>query len=373
MGEAAVAAARAVSYTGAGTVEFIAEPSGAFYFMEMNTRLQVEHPVTEMITGLDLVEWQLRVAAGEPLPLQQDRLAFRGHAIEARIYAEDPARDFLPSIGRLSHMRIPLPVAGVRIDSGFRQGDEITPYYDPMIAKLIVHGDTRAEALERLRMALSQFEVAGVATNIEFLHRLTSAPSFVQARLDTGLIEREREHLFAPAHSPADQIWQQAASAAVRFAEPVRNPWGDLSGWRLSGTRETRAMRLRHGSEQRAVQVNVAPPGIGVARPPRLGDEVHVFDDGRHFVFQVVDPYLPPAGAADHHGGLVAPMPGRVLAVLVKPGDPVAKGAPLVVMEAMKMEHTVTAPRPGMVEDVFCTAGEQVKEGVELLVLKDAD
>ncbi len=203
MGEAAVAAARAVNYAGAGTVEFIAAADGTFYFMEMNTRLQVEHPVTEMITGLDLVEWQLRVAAREPLPLNQEQLVIRGHAIEARIYAEDPAREFLPSIGTLEYLSMPATSHEVRIDTGVRQGDSITPYYDPMIAKLIVHAETRNEAIARLRAALGEYHVAGVHTNIDFLHRLAGAASFVDARLDTALIERERELLFAPQVAPS--------------------------------------------------------------------------------------------------------------------------------------------------------------------------
>jgi 3-methylcrotonyl-CoA carboxylase alpha subunit len=370
MGQAAVAAARAANYTGAGTVEFIVEPSGEFYFMEMNTRLQVEHPVTEMITGLDLVEWQLRVAAGEPLPLRQDQLSLRGHAIEARIYAEDPSRDFLPSIGRLVHVQAPVQAPGVRVDTAVRSGSEISPYYDPMIAKLIVHGGDRAEAVARLREALEEYEVVGVSTNIEFLHRLTRARSFVEARLDTALIERERDHLFAPAREPSDDNWLSAAAASL-VSSPTRDrsPWSDASGWRLGGAPATRAVRLQHGETERVIRVDVGrwPDGPG---PIRAGDEVHVFDAGRHLVFRVPDPYLPPAESADHHGGLTAPMPGRVLEIFVAPGETVARGAPLVVMEAMKMEHTVTAPRAGKVETVFCAVGEQVKEGAELLVLQ---
>jgi 3-methylcrotonyl-CoA carboxylase alpha subunit len=372
MGEAAVAAARAVGYVGAGTVEFIAAPRGEFYFMEMNTRLQVEHPVTEMITGLDLVEWQLRVAAGEPLPSEQ--LAFAGHAIEARIYAEDPAREFLPSIGVLQHLRTPAPTRDVRIDTGVREGDEISPYYDPMIAKLIVRGDTRDEAIERLRESLARFEVAGVATNVEFLHRLTSAPSFVEGRVDTALIEREREHLFRPGESPSAEVWQRAARRAVRFPERGRGPWADQRGWRLNGARAMRDIRLRHGDAEKVIEVRVdASATVSGAEPVHIGEQIHVFENGRHFVFHVVDPYVPPAEMAEHHGGLVAPMPGRVLAVLVAAGQSVAKGTPLVVMEAMKMEHTVTAPAPGVVDEIRCAAGDQVKEGSELLVLNSPD
>ena len=369
MGEAAVAAARAVHYSGAGTVEFIAEPSGAFYFMEMNTRLQVEHPVTEMITGLDLVEWQLRVAAGEPLPCRQHDLRISGHAVEARIYAEDPARGFLPSIGKLVHLVTPAVSDQVRIDTGVRQGDEISPYYDPMIAKLIVHATTRTEAIARLRSALAQYQVVGVATNVEFLWRLTAAPSFVEGRLDTALIERERAQLLPEPAAPPEAAWEQAARASVLVAAGTA-PWGDVSGWRMNGTRALRPVTLRWGELERTLNVDLSAPAPGAAQAVSAGASVHVFEPGQHHVFAVPDPYLPRAEAADHHGGLTAPMPGRILAVLAAQGQAVARGAPLVVMEAMKMEHTVTAPRAGTVERVFCTVGEQVKEGAELLVLK---
>jgi 3-methylcrotonyl-CoA carboxylase alpha subunit len=370
MGEAAVAAARAVNYSGAGTVEFIAEPSGEFYFMEMNTRLQVEHPVTEMITGLDLVEWQLRVAAGEPLPLRQPDLRIQGHAIEARIYAEDPAREFLPSIGKLVHLATPTPSDRVRIDTGVRQGDTISPYYDPMIAKLIVHGASRDQALAGLRAALVQYEVVGVGTNVEFLARLTTAPAFAGADLDTALIERERAHLFPPVSSPPESAWLRAARASLTTAAGA-GPWGDVSGWRMNGARAVRIVSLRSGESQRSLAIEFdgsAPRG----RIVRNGPDLHVFEDSAHHVFTLIDGYLPPAGAAEHHGGLTAPMPGRVLAVMVKAGEKVARGAPLVVMEAMKMEHTVKAPRDGFIDQVFCTVGEQVKEGTELLLLKDS-
>jgi len=369
MGEAAVAAARAVNYSGAGTVEFIAE-GDEFYFMEMNTRLQVEHPVTEMITGLDLVEWQLRVASGEPLPLRQDELAIDGHAIEARIYAEDPARDFLPSIGRLDLMATPEQSADLRIDTGVRQGDEITPYYDPMIAKLIVHGGTRAQAIARMRDALAQYQVVGVSTNVEFLHRLMSAPSFVEARLDTALIERERAYLLRPLVEPSDADWERAARAALGSVPADGTPWSDAGGWRL-GSRAMRNVRLRSQEWERTVSVDFArlAPDASGSRTYRAQDAIHVFREGIHRVFRADDPYLPPADIAEHHGGLTAPMPGRIIAVLVKDGDKVARGAPLIVMEAMKMEHTITAPADSVVEKVLCATGDQVKEGVELLVL----
>ena len=382
MGEAAVAAARAVKYTGAGTVEFIAAPDGAFYFMDMNTRLQVEHPVTEMITGLDLVEWQLRVAAGEVLPLRQDELAIRGHAVEARIYAEDPAREFLPSIGKLVHLTTPATSPELRIDTGVRQGDEITPYYDPMIAKLIVHGATRAEALMRLRAALAAYHVVGVRTNVEFLHRLAGSPAFIAGELDTALIERERKYLLPTPAEPPRAAWESAALALLPRAQAVRSPWSLLDGWRLGG-RASRALTLKSADWRKTAilhfrdgtpEVEIDGVRGAVARGSVVAqrDALHVFLDGAHHVFQYLDPYLPSGQGADAHGGLTAPMPGRILAVLVKAGDPVIRGAPLLIMEAMKMEHTITAPADGSVDELLCAVGEQVKEGAELLIFSAA-
>jgi 3-methylcrotonyl-CoA carboxylase alpha subunit len=374
MGETAVAAARTVDYRGAGTVEFIAADD-AFYFMEMNTRLQVEHPVTEMITGLDLVEWQLRVAAGEPLPRKQEQLGIRGHAIEARIYAEDPSRDFLPSIGKLVHLGSPVEGATVRVDTGVRQGDEITPFYDPMIAKLIVHGETRDDAIARMRAALAQYQIVGVRTNVEFLGRLMTAPAFVKEALDTALIEREREHLFSPRGETTRDMWENAAQAAwiaarPKVAEAATTPWSHQGGWSL-GARGERRLKLREGEVEREVAglfTGAAAPGAVVD-----ADEVHLFRNGEHRVFEWTDPYLPAAEHADAHGGLRAVMPGRVLAVHVKPGDVVTKGAPLVVLEAMKMEQTITAPTPGKIERVLCAVGDQVREGAELLTFADSN
>ena len=400
MGEAAVAAARAVKYAGAGTVEFIAAADGTFYFMEMNTRLQVEHPVTEMITGLDLVEWQLRVAAHEPLPLQQEQLVIRGHAIEARIYAEDPAREFLPSIGTLEYLSTPATSHEVRIDTGVRQGDSITPYYDPMIAKLIVHGETRNDAIARLRAALGEYHVAGLHTNIEFLHRLAGAPSFLEARLDTALIERERELLFAPRLAPPRVAWDLAMLAFVlaqRRPPIFGSPWDDTSGWRpgATGQRHNRlkcagevadlkltflgsTMLVDIGGEVDRVSGSLATDGLleadvgGAlvrARAHVSGGQLHLFFDTTHHVFEWVDPYLPEAVAGDRHGGLVAPMPGRVIAVLVEPGARVTAGTALLVMEAMKMEHTVTAAADGTIAAIHHAAGDQVQEGDELLTI----
>jgi 3-methylcrotonyl-CoA carboxylase alpha subunit len=249
-----------------------------------------------------------------------------------------------------------------------KQGDEITPYYDPMIAKLIVHGGTRADAIARMRSALAAYEIVGVRTNVEFLGRLMSAPSFVQANLDTALIERERVHLFpAPAEPPA-AAWEVAARAVFPASAGDGSPWGETDGWRL-GSPPTRAVKLAHAGVER--ELRVRPGAASTAdRAIRSGHHIHVFLDGAHHVFSAADPYLPAAEGQDWHGGLAAPMPGRIVAVLVKAGDSVERGAPLVVMEAMKMEHTVTAPRDGAVARILCIVGEQLKEGTELLVLE---
>jgi 3-methylcrotonyl-CoA carboxylase alpha subunit len=417
MGEAAVAAARAVGYVGAGTVEFIVE-ADTFYFMEMNTRLQVEHPVTEMITGHDLVEWQLRVAAGERLPVAQDELAIRGHAIEARLYAENPDKGFLPAIGRLSHMSMPAAVefrrnaddngfhdpAPVRIDSGVRPGDAISPHYDPMIAKLVVWGEDRAQAIARMRAALAEFHIVGLANNVDFLARLMDNPSFVAADLDTGLIERERERLFAlEARVPEDML--AAACARVLADEAAasgsrRDPFDRRNGWRLNyiytrtltlasahGVHEVLldygrdGWRYRHGSHDTPLAI-VANDGTRLrlrlghrqlsADVVRNGDDLHVFSAGRHRTLTLVDVI---AHAGEHDGagaGLVAPMPGKVIAVHVAAGSQVAKGTPLLVMEAMKMEHAIVAPEDGIVEAVLYAAGEQVAEGAPLVTFARA-
>ena len=402
MGQAAVDAAKAVGYVGAGTVEFIANPDGSFYFMEMNTRLQVEHPVTEMITGLDLVEWQLRVAAGEPLPLRQDQLAIDGHAIEARIYAEDPDKGFLPSTGKLLHLAPPAESEHVRVDTGVEQGDAITPHYDPMIAKLIVWDHTRDAALARMRQALAQYRVVGVANNVEFLSRLVSVPSFAQADLDTALIEREQANLFPAKTAVPDEVWLLAAlaelqreAAAARQASDRDSPWRTLDGWRLNG-RASRSLALRHGDAVQAVSVQVAAGGheLGVdgrtlfvrgsAGPDgRLhaqlgerrvnaavvvsGERRHVFFEGRSWPLALVDTLSSGGSGEDTEGGLKAPMPGKVIALVAAVGAQVEKGAPLLVLEAMKMEHTINAPKRGTVKAFRFAPGDQVADGVDLV------
>ena len=399
MGAAAVAAASAVGYDGAGTVEFIVAPGGEFYFMEMNTRLQVEHPVTEMITGIDLVEWQLRVAAGEPLALEQRQVDLSGHAIEARIYAEDPAREFLPSIGRLQYLAAPAVSRHVRVDTGVAQGDEITPYYDSMIAKLIVWDDNREQALARLRGALAKYRIVGVTSNIDFLQRLASAPAFVNADLDTALIERERAWLFPPTVAPPRDAWLAAVIGTLRQATPGvdRSPWAASDGWRL-GARSMREVRLRAGDETKTVGVQYREGGWTLRLDDQMveasaqgtangnaeldltldgrrcgativmqGERLHVFMNGRHDVLTLIDPLAYKAAAATGPEGMRAPMPGRVTALVAAPGTEVAKGSPLLVLEAMKIEHTIVAPSQGAVRAFKVAAGEQVGEGTELV------
>jgi 3-methylcrotonyl-CoA carboxylase alpha subunit len=408
MGEAAVAAARAIDYSGAGTVEFIADGSqglrpDGFWFMEMNTRLQVEHPVTEAITGLDLVELQLRVAAGEALPFAQDDLRIDGHAFEARIYAEDAARGFLPATGRLDYLALPAAAefarAPVRIDSGVRQGDTITPYYDPMIAKLIVHGPNRAAALNRLAAALAEVHVAGTVTNLAFLGALARHEGFARGELDTGLIARDAAALTAEPEPP-EAATALAALAALGLLEQRAgpDPWDRLAGWRHWSEARLFATLQRGG--RRIERVVVAPGGgryvvegfaftlerddtggLWITRDGHrarahvavLRDTVSVFMDGWTHAWEMPD-HLREEVEADAGGDvLAAPMPGLVKLVAAGAGDAVEKGAALVVLEAMKMEHTLTAPRDGTVAEVLAQAGDQVVDGAVLLRLAPED
>jgi 3-methylcrotonyl-CoA carboxylase alpha subunit len=415
MGDAAVSAAKAVGYVGAGTVEFIAEPDGRFYFMEMNTRLQVEHPVTEMITGLDLVEWQLRIAAGEKLPLTQERLSISGHAVEARIYAEDPARGFLPAAGRISHLREPAASGHVRVDSGVREGDEVGVHYDPMIAKLIAWDADRASALRRLRRALSEFEIAGLATNISFLSRLTAHRAFAgadrePALLDTGLIERHRAELFLePAPAPDDvlalavlsdllRIDDQARSAAASSRDPY-SPWQRTDGWRLNEDNHHRLVYLDQGTRveivahYRAGGFLLELPGGAVLAEGRLDDSgrlaaalnrrqvqgtvvnegndaVLVFSSGERYRLEREKPAR--VEEEDPSGRLVSPLPGNVVQVMVSEGAQVEKGQPLMIIEAMKMEHVIVAPHSGRVAQLYFSAGDRVAEGAQLIALEQS-
>ncbi|MCS6811869.1 MAG: acetyl/propionyl/methylcrotonyl-CoA carboxylase subunit alpha [Tepidimonas sp.] len=420
MGLAAVAAARAVGYVGAGTVEFIVEqPLGyeqpeamRFYFMEMNTRLQVEHPVTEAITGLDLVEWQLRVAAGEPLPLQQHELSCHGHAIEARICAEDPERGFLPATGTLHVLRTPPHVAfevgDVRLDAGVRQGDAISPHYDSMIAKLIVRAPTRAQALRRLDEALAQLHIVGVANNVAFLRRVVRSPSFAQARLDTALIEREAGSLFGPAGPSRQAVLVAATVYALQGwqAQVDDDPWSARDGFALQRPRQ-RLLAWQWG-EQRGTGVLIwaadglhlrlddgaasdqqplrwrADPGGGWALQADWGtlsvrasvdaegERLHVFTPEGSAVLTWLDPLAHAADTAAPPGGrLTAPMPGKVVAFHVQPGQRVTRGQTLAVLEAMKMEHAITAPYDGVVQELLYAPGDQVPDGAELLRLTE--
>ncbi|MCW5640737.1 MAG: acetyl/propionyl/methylcrotonyl-CoA carboxylase subunit alpha [Rhodoferax sp.] len=411
MGAAAVAAARAVDYVGAGTVEFIVEqrPDGsmAFFFMEMNTRLQVEHPVTEAITGQDLVEWQLRVASGETLPLTQQQLRIQGHAIEARICAENPDNQFLPATGSLQVYRKPAATSfaradgavAVRIDDGVREGDAISPFYDSMVAKLIVVGADRAQALARLDAALAQTHIVGLHTNVQFLRYVARSPSFVDANLDTALIPREEAVLFR--QEPVGLAVAVAASVAERLIAERRleqaDPFSRRDGWRAFGVATRRfgfefqgesvearltyrhdgALQLQVGAVDTALAFDALDGAIDlryagqrhVVRVYRLGEQVHVF--APHGATRILDvDLLDHAGDAHGEAGrLTAPMPGKVLSFTVKVGDKVSKGQALAVMEAMKMEHTIAAPADGTVAEILYAPGDQVGEGAELLTM----
>jgi 3-methylcrotonyl-CoA carboxylase alpha subunit len=452
MGAAAVAAAKAVNYVGAGTVEFIVEglheahagatagppqggtaPSGGsepraagsvgvqFYFMEMNTRLQVEHPVTEAITGLDLVEWQLRVASGEPLPLRQEQLHIHGHAIEARICAETPDNQFLPATGRLdvyrkpAHVAFQLPGEGrgeglVRFDDGVREGDAISPFYDSMVAKLIVHGRTRAEALSKLDTALAQTRIVGLSTNVQFLRHVVASPSFAQANLDTALIPREAGVLFhqdkvgcnlAVAAAVAQTLLAERASEGQG---PLRDPFSRRDGWRPFGITVRRfdfeylgqpvqasltylhdgALQLAFGDTAGVLAFDALPIDTGTLMDLRFmgqrqtvqtwqrEETVHIFSDLGATQITEIDALAHAGEAAADVGRLTAPMPGKVVSFAVQAGDVVKKGQPLAVMEAMKMEHTIAAPADGTVAELLYAPGDQVAEGVELLKLQVA-
>jgi 3-methylcrotonyl-CoA carboxylase alpha subunit len=407
MGEAAVAAAKAIGYTGAGTVEFI-YGGGQFFFMEMNTRLQVEHPVTELVTGLDLVEWQFRVAAGEALPLKQDELRIRGHAIEARLYAEDPGKDFLPAIGRLAHLSLPAsdPKGPARVDTGVRQGDSVSIHYDPMIAKLIAWGEDRGDALRRMARMLEETRVAGLATNRDFLHAVVTHPSFGKGDVHTGFIAEHRAALLPAGDKLPDRVIAVAAlrEALVNAAETAAraassgdrfSPWHRSDGWRLNEDTSS-TFRFAAGEQDLSVTVHyrkgfylVDLPGGSVkvsgtmaadgtiiatigevvcqAAAARVGSELTIFEGGKSWRLAIVDPL---AAVADVEAGadkLTAPMPGKIIALKVEAGAKVERGQALLVMEAMKMEHTIRAPADGVVEKIHYKVGEQVDEGVELI------
>ncbi|WP_223669119.1 acetyl-CoA carboxylase biotin carboxylase subunit [Kangiella shandongensis] len=411
MGEVAIRAAQAIGYVGAGTVEFLYDEDGSFYFMEMNTRLQVEHPVTEKITGQDLVEWQLKVAAGQELPEKQEDLRINGHAFEVRIYAEDPRQDFLPATGSLLHLSTPEESNHIRIDTGVRQGDTVSVHYDPMIAKLIVWDHDRNAALARLRGALAQYQVVGLTTNVEFLSALASNQAFEDCDLDTNFIERYRDELILE-DAPADedalvaatvyqlvQREQAAKKSASQSADPY-SPWNQVSGWRLNTdnhhafeyidyvdsipndvvvTTHFRGDEYLLELPERELKIHAAELNGSNLRLDAAGKRfnatvvddgksLHVFVNGNYQVLEKVERGL--AGDSEDAGGsLTAPMPGTVIEVKVSEGDTVEAGQPLIILEAMKMEHTINAPTAGTVAEILYSAGDLVDDGAELLIL----
>ena len=393
MGEAAVKAAKAIGYVGAGTVEFLLDARGEFFFMEMNTRLQVEHPVTEAITGLDLVAWQIRVARGEPLPISQDEVPLNGHAIEVRLYAEDPDNDFLPATGTLDLYREAADGPGRRVDSGVTEGDTVSPFYDPMLGKLIAWGENREQARQRLLAMLAETAVGGVKTNLAFLHRVLAHPAFANAELDTGFIARHQAELLPPQGELPESFWQLAASAFVQGeAERVRSddphsPWQSKSGWRAGLPAET-DLALSCGEAQQMVRLRPASaPKVQLIgeqlvvereglrrqhRAIRRGDNLYLEWDGELRCVQRVDPIAEAEASHAHHGGLTAPMNGSIVRVLVEAGQHVEAGTALVVLEAMKMEHSIRAPQAGVVKGLYCSEGELVSEGTALVELEDA-
>ncbi|WP_024694684.1 acetyl/propionyl/methylcrotonyl-CoA carboxylase subunit alpha [Pseudomonas syringae] len=391
MGEAAVKAAQAIGYVGAGTVEFLLDARGEFFFMEMNTRLQVEHPVTEYITGLDLVEWQIRVARGEPLPLTQAQVPLIGHAIEVRLYAEDPANDFLPATGTLDLYREPEPGYGRRVDSGVVEGDLISPFYDPMLGKLIAWGENREEARLRLLGMLDEFAVGGVKTNLAFLRRIIAHPAFADGQLDTGFIPRHQARLL-PEPQPLPEDFWQAAAEAFWQSEPQRireddhaSPWSTASGFRaglpseidvnLECNAEHNRVRLRNDSASRyrliAETLHVESDGVRQQHLAiRRGSSLYLKWDGELYTVTQPDPIAQSDMNHAQHGGLVAPMNGSIVRVLVESGQRVEAGSLLVVLEAMKMEHSIRAAAPGVVTALHCQEGDMVNEGTVLVAVE---
>ncbi len=419
MGESAIKSAQAIGYQGAGTVEFLLDVDGSFYFMEMNTRLQVEHPVTEMISGQDLVEWQLRVAAGEKLPKTQQELTINGHAFEARIYAEDPSNDFLPATGQLNLLKTPLESKHVRIDTGVRQGDEVSVFYDPMIAKLIVWDESREKALQRLAKALREYRIDGVTTNIEFLYNLATTDAFINADIDTGFIEKNHDAIFHQADEKQNDelLTKQLPIAALylvlslekktkelaKLNNDPHSPWHMTNAWRLNEA-HNHSLTLAYNDIEYAINIEqkrqasasyyiittTSQCGTNYTvdcQGEIEGEQMTVTIDGHRsqsivahsdnsislyqergvFNFSQIHPDHGQNNDDDNHGGLTAPMNGTVVSVLVTSGEQVKKDQPLVIMEAMKMEHTIKAPSDGEVNEVFFSAGDMVDGGAELL------
>ena len=408
MSEAAVSAALAIGYRGAGTIEFLLADVSTFFFMEMNTRLQVEHPVTEMVTGVDLVEWQFRIAAGEALPVRQNDITLTGHAMEARIYAEDPEREFLPQAGRLHRLRFPSSEAHVRVDTGFAKRDRVSVHYDPMIAKIVAWGGDRTEAIQRLRSALAQTDLAGPTDNLSFLAAILTQADFVEANVDTGFIDRHISALI-PHAEPADERVLTLATLAELLADDTtkdddagvsdsNSPWRQRDGWRLNRI-VAREFRFRDGD--RLVTVRAIQKGVGfileygAARIPasanldndgqlaavldgRSVDAIVLRRDRRRYVLSdgkchrlVIDDPLTRIGAAAAIGNFAAPMPGRITAVHVRRGERVTSGQRLIALEAMKMEHVISAPSDGIIMEICYAVGDQVAEGANLVVFEE--
>jgi 3-methylcrotonyl-CoA carboxylase alpha subunit len=401
LGKAAIAAARAADYVGAGTVEFILQ-DGSFYFIEMNTRLQVEHPVTEMITGHDLVEWQIRVASGEPLPVTQAQISFRGHAIEARLYAEDPARDFLPASGPLRRLALPAGSADLRIETGVREGDEVPIYYDSLLAKLVAWGAEREDARRRLEVALTEVEIGGIANNRDFLLRLLRHPDFISGATDTGLIDRHRASLALPLSSApvaalaaASLAWIDRDRTQDGELADAHSPWRLHDGWRLAGEADY-ALAWSDAGIERKAEFHFGRAGLsftadettttlklvsreatrilfecGASRIEadiaRDGDEFVVAIDRQSWRLRALDPLARRPGAEIDPARLVAPVHGRVLDVLVSPGSKVTRGQALLLLECMKLEYRVAAPADGLVEALHYAAGDVVEEGAQLV------
>ena len=415
MGESAIKSAQAIGYQGAGTVEFLLDVDGSFYFMEMNTRLQVEHPVTELITGQDLVEWQLRVAAGEVLPKTQQELSIKGHAFEARIYAEDANNDFLPATGKLNFLQPPVESDFVRVDTGVRQGDEVSVFYDPMIAKLIVWDENREKALQRLTKALSEYRINGVTTNIDFLYNLATCPSFINEEIDTGFIEKHHSEIFHnDDQTLADELPIAALYLVLSLASKTKDkaaqtsdpysPWNNTNAWRLNEA-HIHQLTLAHNDIEYPITVEQKRQGsdsyylitvsdktldcqgrisgdtlyVSIdgyrshATISRNGNEISLYRQNGAFNFTYIQPDCGDNDNNDDHGGLVAPMNGTMVSVLVNTGDTVKKDQPLMIMEAMKMEHTIKAPSDGLIETLYYVEGDMVDGGSELLAFTAQD
>ena len=403
MGAAAIECARAIAYVGAGTVEFLLDADGSFYFMEMNTRLQVEHPVTEMITGQDLVEWQFRVASGQALPLQQAQIEIQGHAFEARIYAESPARDFMPATGQIQFLQLPERSAEVRVDTGVRCGDNIGINYDPMIAKLVVHGPDRATALARLAHALRQYQILGLTTNLDFLGRLVAIPAFREADIDTGFIPTHHAQLFAHDSEQTSRALLLAAAAMLPAFDlgatgVGESPWDLCNHWRMN-LPSVEQLQLLHDDVGHQIRCELKPDGWEFGYADRVyrvnagriddwrmwvdldGEHINfavlreagriaLICDGQSFVFELPAALLDGDKDLSAAGHPQAPMSGAVIAVSVSPGDQIAAGDTLMIIEAMKMEHSIVAQVAATVVDVLFTPGDQVDEGETLIMLE---